>query len=415
MRRAWIGLLLLMLIALAYQRYLNTNKEDSIKPFDPLALAPGAEPAPFQQLSELTQEYGEADLRSAIAIQEAKGDADRLVALHARRDLPEKYVGRFADLAKRYPDDPTAFYSLIWVITHCPLTSEAQTAMQIITRDHLQMDGIAPVCEELAIAPSQLSEALLRALIADNPHPDVRAHARFSLGQLLKGRKDDGSQDEDSPRTREAEALFEQVVADDGGVEIGHLPMATFAKAELFELRDLAIGKPVPEIEGNDLNGRPMTLSSFRGRVVVLEFWGYWCSVCTKNFPHYQALAKKFADKPFVLVGVNSDGNPQAASDTLHDLGLSWPSWPDGGDARGGLIAQRWKCGALPTTFVIDAKGILRYKLGPREDSHDTATYVLDSAGAVHGKWQLREDKITEAVEALLKEMEPVVASGPAR
>ena len=48
------------------------------------------------------------------------------------------------------------------------------------------------------------------------------------------------------------------------------------AKAVLFELDALAIGKPVPDIVGEDLDGKPMKLSDYRGKVVLLDFWGHW-------------------------------------------------------------------------------------------------------------------------------------------
>jgi cytochrome oxidase Cu insertion factor (SCO1/SenC/PrrC family) len=52
--------------------------------------------------------------------------------------------------------------------------------------------------------------------------------------------------------------------------------IADRAAGELFEIRNLAIGKPVPDIEGEDLDGKPFKLSEYRGKVVVIDFWGNW-------------------------------------------------------------------------------------------------------------------------------------------
>jgi hypothetical protein len=76
---------------------------------------------------------------------------------------------------------------------------------------------------------------------------------------------------------REAESLFEQTEKQYGDVKGGF--RETFGKsasAELFELRNLAVGKTAPEITGTDIDGKPMKLSDFKGKVVLLDFWGDW-------------------------------------------------------------------------------------------------------------------------------------------
>jgi thiol-disulfide isomerase/thioredoxin len=417
MRRVWIGILALLLLLFAYRLY-NVSHKEEIKSFDPLAASPGTPRASYQELGDLMAAYERADVRTAQAIQAAKTDAERLEGLRVRQHLPETFAGRFVELARRYPGDETAFDAALWVIVHCPLAPEAATALQIATRDHLQSERIMSAGDELADSPSQPAETLLREVIAHSRNSALVVKARFSLGQMLKAQAADKTQYADAgARAREAEALFEQVIADDGGIIDGPQgqSLGKLATAELFELRDLAIGKPVPEIDGMNVEGNRMTLSSFRGKVVVIEFWGSWCSVCKEIFPLYQELAKKFADKPFILLGVNTDVNPLATTDYIHDLGMTWPSWRDGGDARGGPICRRWNVKALPTTYVVDAKGIIRYRFGSRADSHDASRFILDPAGAVRHKWDQRFVEITQAVDTLLKEQSPVVATGPAQ
>jgi thiol-disulfide isomerase/thioredoxin len=410
MRRAWMGLFPLLLILFVIQT--QARKQARPEKLGPLVEIPAAP----QEFIDLTSEFTKADLGWAVAIQEGKTEAERLKALHTREHLPERYAGRFLELANRYPGDDTAFDAWLWIMRYCPLAPEAQTALQISIRDHLQSQRLESACYLLAEAPSPVVESLLREVISHNTNTEVQALARFALGKVFKSRIYDSAHASDAEsQTREAEELFKQVIANDGGVKVDRYSLAEWAKAELFEMCDLAIGKPVPEIEGKDLNDAPMTLSSFRGKVVVLEFWGYWCTICKEIFPHHKELANRFADKPFALVGVNSDVNTWTARQQVQELGVSWPSWWDAGDARGGPIAQRWNVHALPTTYVIDRRGVIRFRFGPRPDSHDPARYILVGSGGVRNKWDQRFDQITQAVETLLNEPAPLAATEVAR
>ncbi len=76
--------------------------------------------------------------------------------------------------------------------------------------------------------------------------------------------------------TARVEQLYEEVVAKFTGVELFGTPLAEQAKGQLFELRTLAIGKTVPDIVGKDADGVEFKLSDYRGKVVVLDFWGEW-------------------------------------------------------------------------------------------------------------------------------------------
>jgi hypothetical protein len=75
---------------------------------------------------------------------------------------------------------------------------------------------------------------------------------------------------------KEAEQLYERVQQQYPDVPNGTGKLGDAAATALFALRQLAIGKPAPEIEGEDIDGRPLRLSDYRGKVVVLDFWGHW-------------------------------------------------------------------------------------------------------------------------------------------
>jgi peroxiredoxin len=168
-------------------------------------------------------------------------------------------------------------------------------------------------------------------------------------------------------------------------------------------LRHLGIGRTAPDIDGLDLDSRPMSLRDFRGKVVV-EFWGEWCSVCRASYPRQRALVERMKGKPFILLGVNSDRPDVGASVARHNP-VAERSWRDGGEVLGGPIARRWNVKALPTTYIIDYHGIIRFKVSPPPDGHDPVSDVLDPSGAARDRWRIRAETIAAVVDDLIAEI----------
>ena len=77
-------------------------------------------------------------------------------------------------------------------------------------------------------------------------------------------------------------------------------------------------------------------------------------------YPHERSLVERLKDEPFALIGVNSDGDPEALKKTLAEENITWRSFLDG--PPGGPIAQAWNVTGWPTIYVIDAEGVIRYK-----------------------------------------------------
>jgi thiol-disulfide isomerase/thioredoxin len=133
------------------------------------------------------------------------------------------------------------------------------------------------------------------------------------------------------------------------------------AGRELFEMHELVIGKPAPEIEGEDIDGRPMKLSDYRGKVVVLEFWGDWCGYCREMYPQGRSLVERLKGKPFALLGINSDRDRARLKEGVEAEQVTWRSWWDGGSTAG-PIASRWNIQGWPALFVLDGNGVIRHR-----------------------------------------------------
>ena len=96
-------------------------------------------------------------------------------------------------------------------------------------------------------------------------------------------------------------------------------------------------------------------------------------------YPHERSLVKKMVDKPFALVGVNSDDDLDELKKVLAEEKITWRSFWNGKDGTGGPIATEWNVHGWPTLYVIDHKGVIRHKwLGsPGDKALDAALEKL--------------------------------------
>ena len=121
-------------------------------------------------------------------------------------------------------------------------------------------------------------------------------------------------------------------------------------------------------LAGEDADGTVFRLSDYRGKVVMLRFWGDWCPACRAMFDFERQLVKKHKNRPFALVGVNSDSRERLKS-AQRRANLTWRSIWDGGDTRG-PIANVYRVDEWPTIIVIDADGIIRFRAEGLNEEH---------------------------------------------
>lgn len=119
-------------------------------------------------------------------------------------------------------------------------------------------------------------------------------------------------------------------------------------------------GEPAPEIAGEDMDGKPFTLSEYRGKVVLVDFWGFWCAHCIRWIPHEKAMVRQFEGRPFVLLGVNTDRSRTEAQKYIFDSAINWRSWWDGSDS--GPISTAWRVAGFPTFYLIDHRGVVQLR-----------------------------------------------------
>ena len=120
----------------------------------------------------------------------------------------------------------------------------------------------------------------------------------------------------------------------------------------LYTQRDVISG-PVPPLQAVTLAGQAFSLQQQQGRPVLVHFWASWCPVCRLEQGAIQAIAQ---DHNVITVAMQS-GDAAEVSDYLREEGLTFPVIVD----EHGLLAQRFGVRGVPTSFVVDATGLIRF------------------------------------------------------
>lgn len=157
---------------------------------------------------------------------------------------------------------------------------------------------------------------------------------------------------------------------------------ANLIKNELEVLAKVRPGKPAPDFTANDINGKPFTLSSLKGKVVIIDFWASWCVPCRKSNPHMRELYAKYHKKGLDMVYVSDDdSNPakwkaavekdQLVGDGFHHVlrGLKILDRTTYKMDKTNDISDKYAIHYLPTKYLIDKKGNIVCKINEGEDA----------------------------------------------
>ncbi len=125
----------------------------------------------------------------------------------------------------------------------------------------------------------------------------------------------------------------------------------------------IEIGKEAPDFSLSDINGNKVSLSSFTGKVVILDFFATWCPPCKMEVPDFIELEKTYGNKGFAMIGVALVKSGEA-KEFAGKMGINYPILVDDGKASEIYGPIR----SIPTTFIIDKSGkIVKMYIGYRE------------------------------------------------
>jgi thiol-disulfide isomerase/thioredoxin len=344
---------------------------------------------PAAKYSAILKDYEKASSVYVMRLQKAGNVAEQGQIFREQNPQPAA-ARKMLELATAHPKDPVAYECLTWIVQNSEFGPAAEKpyaeAVHLLATRYADHKDNEKLLERMASSPFASSSEFLKAVSKKHPSPIVRGRAAFYWGLHLKNycgtverlHKEpefarnvelfigadlaNRLKDADTAKLlREAEDVFARVEKDYPLVGYKKTNLGKAAAAELFELRNLAIGKVVPEIEADDTEGKKFKLSDYRGKVVVLVFWGTWCPHCMAMVPTERALVKRYEGQPFAMVGVNSDIELDKLKPALVKHSITWRSFYDGPTITG-PIATQWNVIGWPAVYVLDAKGIIRYR-----------------------------------------------------
>ncbi|MDA8432858.1 MAG: TlpA disulfide reductase family protein [Nitrospiraceae bacterium] len=118
------------------------------------------------------------------------------------------------------------------------------------------------------------------------------------------------------------------------------------------------VGSAAPSFGLADANGKKIRPEDLGGKVLLLNFWAPWCASCRIELPALESLHRKYRDAGLLVIGISEDASETAVRKVARKSGLSYLMLID----KGGKVADAFRVSGLPTTFIVDRAGIVRYR-----------------------------------------------------
>jgi hypothetical protein len=211
------------------------------------------------------------------------------------------YAKRFLAFAEENIADPVSFDALFWVVDNVPGRKETERAIELLDQKFVTSKKMGIACKEIAKSRTHGAEQILRHTLDKNKDKATQARACLYLALLLDREativEQLAAEPEAAPRlmqyfgaeygahlrslktselAKEREKVYVALSESFADVEIEDQKLGDFAEHALFGLRNLSVGCVAPEIRGPGINAKELKLSDYRGKVVMLYFWGHW-------------------------------------------------------------------------------------------------------------------------------------------
>lgn len=236
-----------------------------------LCLAPVAssQDGPTATLEKLQKDYADAVSAFFEPLESAKTDEERAnVRIDWASHPASEHLYLFQDFADENEGEDAAAHALLKVMElagQANAPQQAKYAVVDLTDTYIESEVMADVASMLARMGSGPGGAFyknaLNTILDESPHKNAKAAALMSLGQMSS----------DMGKADEAKAFFVRL-----SEEYADTPAAASAKPFIFEIERLQLGMVAPDVDAVDGAGVNFKLSDYRGKVTVVDFWGFW-------------------------------------------------------------------------------------------------------------------------------------------
>jgi hypothetical protein len=210
---------------------------------------------------------------------DAKDDAEKGKIRDEFRKVMEEGQKKLTALALEKPADPEAVEILAMVIAEGDEKDKnTKAALDAIMTHHVASPKIKPMVPMFGQIPKG-GDPILKAIEEKNPDKTIKAQAALTLGTSAKGKAKEAKGEERAGLIKAAEASLARVktYVDAGSAEGKKLiAQVNGALAGVKNIDLIEVGKPVPDIEGVDTEGKKFKLSDYKGKVVLLDYWAFW-------------------------------------------------------------------------------------------------------------------------------------------
>ena len=139
--------------------------------------------------------------------------------------------------------------------------------------------------------------------------------------------------------------------------ELGNVKLAEEYRQKADPMSEL-VGKVVPDFSATDLDGKPISLQQYRGKVTLLDFWAIWCGFCLAEMPNVKRVYDTYKDQGFDIIGVNLDTDETRLRNYLKENDIQWRQIFSGQKWKSPL-AQKYRIRSIPAPWLIARDGTL--------------------------------------------------------